>query len=103
MTLIAAAPTPSRPAVWAANRPADEVLTAVGSRPGGLTQLSTLHQLYAAGARVIAVASRPAQNTADLTAADETGPRLARFVTFADAPKPAPTMLWTGSQRWAYT
>ncbi|GAA2753920.1 magnesium-translocating P-type ATPase [Amnibacterium kyonggiense] len=48
----------------------------------------TLRRLFAAGARVVAVASRPLPGpTAELAVADETGLRLLGFLTFVDRPK----------------
>jgi len=47
----------------------------------------TLQALFSEGARVVAVATRPAQGTAALTAADEQGLTLEGFLTFADRPK----------------
>ncbi len=48
---------------------------------------SVLDALFAEGARVVAVASRPAEGTARLTAGDEQGLALKGFLTFADRPK----------------
>ena len=48
---------------------------------------SALEALFSEGARVVAVASRPAEGTDALTAADEQGLALAGFLTFADRPK----------------
>lgn len=64
---------------------------AVLSRCGlasGSPQSQLLDQLFAAGERVIAVASRDAAGLGTLGASDETGLTLAGFVTFADRPKP---------------
>ncbi len=47
----------------------------------------TLQALFSEGARVVAVASRAADNMAALTAADERGLTFEGFVTFADRPK----------------
>ncbi len=49
--------------------------------------LSTLEGLFSGGARVVAVATRPADGVTSLTAADEQGLELAGFLTFADRPK----------------
>ncbi len=51
-----------------------------GARP-------TLDTLFAAGARVVAVAARPAAGVTAVTAADEHGLALVGFLTFADRPK----------------
>jgi len=51
-----------------------------GARPA-------LQALFSEGARVVAVAARPAEGLATLTAADEHGLALAGFLTFADRPK----------------
>ncbi|MFZ0251434.1 MAG: magnesium-translocating P-type ATPase [Acidimicrobiales bacterium] len=48
---------------------------------------STLQGLFSEGARVVAVATRPAQDVTSLTAADEQELELAGFLTFADRPK----------------
>src|SRR5271157_4485657 len=48
---------------------------------------SALEALFSEGARVVAVASRPAEGMSALTAADEQGLELAGFLTFADRPK----------------
>ncbi|MGO9857361.1 MAG: magnesium-translocating P-type ATPase [Acidimicrobiales bacterium] len=48
---------------------------------------SALEALFSEGARVVAVASRPAEGTDALTAADERGLALEGFLTFADRPK----------------
>ena len=48
----------------------------------------TMEGLFSQGARVVAVATRPAQGVAALTAADEHGLTLEGFLTFADRPKP---------------
>lgn len=48
-----------------------------------------LDQLFAAGRRVVAVASRPAPGLGAITAADETELRLDGFLVFADPPKQA--------------
>ncbi len=48
---------------------------------------STLENLFSEGARVVAVATRPAQGMTSLTAADEDHLELAGFLTFADRPK----------------
>ncbi len=48
---------------------------------------STLTALFSEGARVVAVASRPARGIDALTAADEQGLTLEGFLTFADRPK----------------
>ncbi len=48
---------------------------------------STLSALFSEGARVVAVASRPARGVDALTAADEQGLTLEGFLTFADRPK----------------
>jgi Mg2+-importing ATPase len=47
-----------------------------------------LNTLFAAGERVVAVASKAAPGMSTLTASDETGLTLEGFVTFADRPKP---------------
>ena len=52
-----------------------------GARPA-------LEALFREGARVVAVAARPAEGMTALTAADERGLRLEGFLTFADRPKP---------------
>lgn len=49
----------------------------------------TLSELFAAGRRVVAVATRPAAGLTRIVATDETGLRLAGFLVFADNPKPA--------------
>ena len=49
----------------------------------------TLAGLFAAGRRVVAVATRPAPGLTRVSAADEVGLRLAGFLVFADNPKPA--------------
>ena len=51
------------------------------------TARSTLQTLFAEGARVVAVATRPANGTRPLSAQDEQGMELAGFLTFADRPK----------------
>jgi len=51
-----------------------------GARPA-------LDALFAEGARVVAVATRPAQGLEGLTAEDEQGLALVGFLTFADRPK----------------
>jgi P-type Mg2+ transporter len=51
-----------------------------GARP-------TLEALFSAGARVVAVATRPAEGIQALTAAGEQGLTLEGFLTFADRPK----------------
>ncbi len=51
-----------------------------GARP-------TMTALFSEGARVVAVATRPADGLLPLTAADERGLTLAGFLTFADRPK----------------
>ena len=51
-----------------------------GARP-------TLQALFSEGARVVAVATRPAEGMAALTAAEEQGLTLEGFLTFADRPK----------------
>ena len=48
---------------------------------------SALEALFSEGARVVAVASRPAEGMSALTEADEQGLELAGFLTFADRPK----------------
>ena len=48
---------------------------------------TTLEGLFSGGARVVAVASRPADGVTSLTAVDEQGLELAGFLTFADRPK----------------
>ena len=48
---------------------------------------SALEALFSEGARVVAVATRPAQGVTSLTAADEQGLEFAGFLTFADRPK----------------
>ena len=48
---------------------------------------ATMHALFSEGARVVAVAARPADGVHALTAADEHGLELAGFLTFADRPK----------------
>jgi P-type Mg2+ transporter len=48
----------------------------------------TLDTLFSAGSRVIAVASRPAEDVTTPTAADESGLHLAGFLVFLDPPKP---------------
>ena len=52
-----------------------------GARP-------TMQALFSEGARVVAVAARPAEGMNALTAADEQGLTLEGFLTFADRPKP---------------
>jgi Mg2+-importing ATPase len=47
-----------------------------------------LNTLFAAGERVVAVASKDAPGLTALSASDESGLTLAGFVTFADRPKP---------------
>ena len=47
----------------------------------------TMEALFSEGARVVAVAARPADGMTALTAADEHGLALAGFLTFADRPK----------------
>jgi Mg2+-importing ATPase len=49
---------------------------------------AVLHQLFADGARVVAVATRDAAGLTTPTAAHEHGLRLAGFLTFVDRPKP---------------
>jgi len=51
------------------------------------TAWATVHELFAEGARVVAVAARPADGVHALTPADERGLELAGFLTFADRPK----------------
>jgi Mg2+-importing ATPase len=51
-----------------------------GARPA-------LEALFSAGARVVAVATRPGEGIKTLTRADEQGLTLAGFLTFADRPK----------------
>jgi Mg2+-importing ATPase len=53
--------------------------------PDGAT--SKLEALFSEGARVVAVATRPAQGMTSLTAVDEDNLELAGFLTFADRPK----------------
>jgi len=48
---------------------------------------ATMRELFSEGARVVAVAARPADGAHTLTAADEHGLELAGFLTFADRPK----------------
>ncbi len=48
---------------------------------------ATMHALFSEGARVVAVAVRPADGARALTAADEHGLELIGFLTFADRPK----------------
>ena len=48
---------------------------------------SALDALFSEGARVVAVATRPAEGTGAPTAADERSLRLEGFLTFADRPK----------------
>ncbi len=48
---------------------------------------ATMHALFSEGARVVAVATRPADGAHALTAADEHGLELVGFLTFADRPK----------------
>ncbi len=48
---------------------------------------SAVDALFSEGARVVAVASRPAEGMSALTLADEQGLELAGFLTFADRPK----------------
>jgi len=48
---------------------------------------TALEALFSEGARVVAVATRPAAGTATLTAGDEQGLALEGFLTFADRPK----------------
>jgi Mg2+-importing ATPase len=48
---------------------------------------ATLHRLFAAGGRVLAVASRPAAGPGDPTPADERDLTLAGFLVFLDRPK----------------
>ena len=48
---------------------------------------ATMQQLFSEGARVVAVASLPANGAGAITAADEGGLTLAGFLTFADRPK----------------
>ena len=50
---------------------------------------TTLTGLFAGGARVVAVASKPASDLTVVTAADESGLALLGFLVFADNPKPA--------------
>ncbi|WP_156738263.1 HAD-IC family P-type ATPase, partial [Mycobacterium sp. E2699] len=50
---------------------------------------ATLADLFAAGRRVVAVATRPAAELTELTADDEHDLTLAGFLVFADEPKPA--------------
>jgi len=47
----------------------------------------TMERLFSQGARVVAVATRPAEGVVGLTAADERGLTLEGFLTFADRPK----------------
>ena len=47
----------------------------------------TLEALFSGGARVVAVATRPAEDVQALTAKDEEGLTLIGFLTFADRPK----------------
>ncbi len=49
---------------------------------------SALEALFGEGARVVAVATRPAAGIQAVTATDEHGLTLAGFLTFADPPKP---------------
>jgi len=53
--------------------------------PGGARP--TMEALFSEGARVVAVATRPAEGIAAPTAADEQGLTLEGFLTFADRPK----------------
>ena len=48
---------------------------------------SAMEALFSRGARVVAVATRPAEGVQALTAADEQGLTLEGFLTFADRPK----------------
>ena len=48
---------------------------------------SALEALFSEGARVVAVATRPAEGVEALTAEDEQGLALVGFLTFADRPK----------------
>ncbi|WP_345412688.1 magnesium-translocating P-type ATPase [Actinomycetospora chlora] len=50
---------------------------------------TTVQDRFAAGARIVAVASRPAPGRTDLTVEDERDLALDGFVTFLDRPKPA--------------
>jgi len=54
--------------------------------PGGARP--AMEALFSEGARVVAVAARPAEGMSALTAADEQGLTLEGFLTFADRPKP---------------
>jgi Mg2+-importing ATPase len=50
---------------------------------------AVLDEAFAAGSRVVAVASRPAEVSTDLRPDDERGLRLAGFLLFLDPPKPS--------------
>jgi P-type Mg2+ transporter len=61
------------------------VLDRCGNVPDGSHQV--LQGLFSQGARVVAVAARPADGMAALSAEDERGLTLTGFLTFADRPK----------------
>ena len=63
----------------------EAVLDRCAHIPPGARQ--AMNALFSAGARVVAVATRPAGGLAALTAADEHGLTLEGFLTFADRPK----------------
>ncbi len=63
----------------------ESLLARCAALPAGAQE--TVDGLFAAGARVIAVASRPWSGTARCTLADERDLELAGFVSFRDAPK----------------
>ncbi|GAY13502.1 magnesium-translocating P-type ATPase [Mycobacterium sp. shizuoka-1] len=65
----------------------EQVLTHCESVPQSAQPI--LDRLFGQGRRVVAVASRPAPDLSEITAADETGLRLDGFLVFADPPKQA--------------
>lgn len=65
------------------------VLTRCPTAPAAKEAEATLAALFAAGRRVVAVASRPASGLTSITPADERDLTLAGFLVFADEPKPA--------------
>lgn len=65
----------------------EQVLTRCGATPAAAQD--TLTALFAAGRRVVAVASRAADELTGITADDESALTLAGFLVFADEPKAA--------------
>lgn len=64
----------------------EEILRACAHVPDGARRV--LDHLYSSGARVVAVAWKPAPGLRGLSAADESGLSLAGFLDFVDRPKP---------------